>query len=127
MLRSAHFKALRNAGLPACLYPQRWRLLTVALLILVALAATAQEPGIVREGDRWRRDFYGSQPAAKRLRINAQGPVTLQAGPGTALTDSVRGSVRARSQAEARKVLMHYAVKLEMVGGRAVRTAPGGP
>src|SRR4051794_31541609 len=98
-----------------------------SLLALTALAATAQEPGIVREGDRWRRDFYGSQPAAKRLRINAQGPVTLQAGTGTALTYSVRVSVRARSEAEARKVLMHYAVKLEMVGGRAVLTAPGGP
>ena len=66
MLRSAHFRA-SNAGILAC-------------LVFLALAATAQEPGIVRDGDRWRRDFYGTQPAAKRLRINAHGPVTLQAG-----------------------------------------------
>src|SRR5882724_5307755 len=113
MLRSAHSK---NRAL-----------LALVTALATGLAATAQEPGIVRDGDRWRRDFYGTQPAAKRLRINAHGPVTLQAGTGTALTYSVRVSVRARSEAEARRVLSHYAVKLETVGGRAVLTAPGGP
>src|SRR4051812_3102871 len=124
MLRSAHFS---NAGLPACLYRKRRAFLCLTAAAFLALAATAQEPGIVREGDRWRRDFYGTQPAAKRLRINAHGPVTLQAGTGTSLTYSVRVSVRARTEAEARRVLSHYAVKLETIAGRAVLTAPGGP
>src|SRR5712672_3199193 len=98
MLRSAHFK-------------------TRALLALItALAAAAQEPGIVRDGDRWRRDFHGTSPAGRRLRINAHGPVTLQAGIGAALTYSVRVSVHARTEAEARRVLLRYAVKLETVG-----------
>src|SRR5882724_11791561 len=113
MLRSAHSK---NRAL-----------LALVTALATGLAATAQEPGIVRDGDRWRRDFYGTQPASKRLRINAHGPVTLQAGTGNSLTYSVRVSVQARTEAEARRVLLRYSVKLETVGGRDVLTAPGGP
>ena len=67
MLRSAHFSVR-------------------ALLALAAVAATAQQPRMVREGDRFRRDFYGTAPAARKLRINAHGPVTLQAGTGAAFS-----------------------------------------
>src|SRR4051812_23343298 len=110
MLRSVHSK--------------RHGLVRLTALVLVALGATAQDPPIVRDGDRWRRDFYGTTPAARRLRINAHGPVTLQAGSGPSITYSVRVTVRARSEAEARRVLQRYDVKLETVGGRAVLTAP---
>src|SRR5436190_16754500 len=111
MLRLAHFSARAISVLAA----------------LLSVAATAQQPNIVRDGDRWRRDFHGSAPARKRLRINAHGPVTLQAGTGSSLTYTVRVSVRARSEAEASRVLKRYEVKLEMMGDRAVLTAPGGP
>lgn len=99
--------------------------LVCALLALAAL--NAQQPGMVREGDRFRRDFYGSHPAARRLRINAHGPVTLQSGVGNTVAYSVSVSVRARSEAEARRVLEHYAVHVQTVGDRVVLTTPGGP
>jgi DUF4097 and DUF4098 domain-containing protein YvlB len=108
MLRSAHFSAR-------------------ALLALTAFAACAQQQRMVREGDRWRRDFYGTAPAGKRLRINAHGPVTLQAGTGKSLSYTVSVSVRARTEREAAQVLERYAIRLETVGDRVVLTAPGGP
>jgi DUF4097 and DUF4098 domain-containing protein YvlB len=97
------------------------------LLALVALGAVAQQPGVVREGDRWRRDFYGTAPAGKRLVIKANGPVTLRAGIGDSFSYSVGVSVYARTESEARSVLARYFVKVDTVGGRLVLTAPGGP
>jgi DUF4097 and DUF4098 domain-containing protein YvlB len=95
--------------------------------VLAVAAMSAQQTGVVRDGDRFRREFYGSHPAAKRLRINAHGPVTLQAGTDNTVSYNVSVSVRARSEAEARRVLERYAVRLETVGDRVVLTAPGGP
>jgi len=89
--------------------------------------ATAEQPGIVREGDRFRRDFYGSYPAARKLRINAHGPVTLEPATGSTVSYSVSVSVRARTEVEARRVLERYSVRVETVGDRVVLTAPGGP
>src|SRR2546423_137722 len=117
MLRLAHFRglALRTprrpipasaaaqgpSGRPPRVAPR----LAAGLAALLSVAATAQQPDIVRDGDRWRRDIHGSAPARHRLRINAHGPVTLQAGTGSTLTYTVRVSVRARSEAEASRVL----------------------
>src|SRR5437763_968117 len=95
-----------------------------ALGALAVWVAVAQQPKVMREGDRWRREFYGVAPAGKRLRVNAHGPVNLQAGTGTQITYSVSVRVRARSEAEAAKVLERYAPKLETSGGRMVLTAP---
>src|SRR5438445_13252538 len=106
MLRSAHF---------------RGRALT-ALAALLSVAATAQQPDIVRDGDRWRRDIHGSAPARKRLRINAHGPVTLQAGTGSTLTYTASASVRARSESEASRVLKRYEVTRDIVRDRAALT-----
>jgi hypothetical protein len=90
-------------------------------------ALRAQQPGIVREGNQFRRDFYGSHPAARKLRINAHGPVTLLAGTTSTVSYSVSVTVRARSETEARRVLERYAIRVETVGDRVVLTAPGGP
>jgi len=97
------------------------------VVALAALAAAAQQPGIVREGGRWRRDFHGTAPAVRKLRINAHGPVTLQAGAAKSFTYQVSVSVRARTEREAERVLSRYAVRTEVVGDRLVLTAPGGP
>jgi DUF4097 and DUF4098 domain-containing protein YvlB len=95
---------------------------------LIALAALQAQPaGLVREGDKFRRDFYGSAPSARRIRVNAHGPVTLQAGTSNTVSYSVSVTVRARSEAEARRTLERYAVRMETVGDRLVLTAPGGP
>src|SRR5690242_461368 len=123
MLRSAPFSQFRPEQ-PAngARLRRAWQGgLVCALLALAVL--NAQPPGMVREGDRFRRDFYGSHPAARRLRINAHGPVTLQSGAGSTVAYVVSVTVRARSEAEARRVLERYSVHAETVGDRVVLTA----
>ena len=112
MRRSEHFRA-------------------TAILLLLPLGAvpqTAPQPnGIVREGDRFVRDFYGVAPAGQRLRINAHGPVTVQGTADNNISYSVRLSVRARTEAEARSVMQRYNVRVNPQGEWVVLTAPGGP
>src|SRR5215831_4379161 len=74
-------------------------------LSLLPLLLLAQPSDFRRRGDSWEKNFYGSRPATNRLRINAHGPVTLQAGTGADISYTVRLSVRARTEAEARQVL----------------------
>ena len=106
--------------------PEDFKIL--AILLLLPLAAAPQQSGMVREGDRFVRDFYGSAPAARRLRINAHGPVTRAGGHGQPafLTRSIV-SVRARTEAEARSVMQRYSVRVAPQGEWVVLTAPGGP
>lgn len=108
MRRSVHFKA-------------------PAILLLLPLVAVPQSPGLQREGDRFARDFSGSAPAGRRLRINAHGPVTVQAGAAGSISYTVHLSVRARTEAEARKVMQRYNVRVTPQGEWVLLTAPGGP
>src|ERR1035441_10724542 len=100
---------------------------TVAILLLLPLAAVPQPSGLVREGDRFARDFQGTAPAGRSLRINAHGPVSVQAGAGNSITYTVHLSVRARTEAEARNVIERYNVRVTPQGEWVVITAPGGP
>src|ERR1035438_3992783 len=106
MRRSAHFR-------------------TPAILLLLPLVAAPQPAALSHEGDRFVRDFSGAVPAARRLRIDAHGPVTVQAGAANSISYTVHLSVRARTEAEARIVMQRYNVRLTPQGeiGRAhVRT-----
>jgi DUF4097 and DUF4098 domain-containing protein YvlB len=100
---------------------------TFAILLLLPLAAVPQQNGMVREGDRFVRDFSGSAPAGRRLRINAHGPVSVQAGAANSISYTVHLSVRARSESEARVVMQRYSVRVTPQGEWVVLTAPGGP
>src|SRR5438094_9430118 len=110
MLRLAHFSVYTALAL-----------LPVAALTQAGFTqppAFAQQT-LVREGDRWRRDFYGTVPVgpeARRLRVNAQGPVTVQAGLSNNvsrnLSFTVSVSVRARTEAEASRVFERYKVQV---------------
>ena len=100
---------------------------TLAILLLLPLAAVPQQTGIVREGDRFVRDFHGTAPAGRCLRINAHGPVSVQAGAAGGISYTVHLSVRARTEAEARSVMQHYNVRVAPQGEWVVLTAPGGP
>jgi len=108
MLRLAHFSAR-------------------ILAALAALAASAQQPRVVHEGDRWRKDFYGTGPARKRLLVKAHGPVTVLAGTGNSFSYTVAVAVHARTEKEAENVLARYSPKMEFVDNRMVLIAPGGP
>jgi hypothetical protein len=94
-------------------------------LALVSLGGDAQNALNCREG-RCVMTLYGTAPAAKRLRINGHGPVTLVGGVANELTYTVRVSVRARNEAEGRHALQTYAVKTINQGGWTVMTLPGG-
>jgi DUF4097 and DUF4098 domain-containing protein YvlB len=72
------------------------------------------------------RIISGSVPAAARLRVNANGPVTLEAGAGKNLTYSIRLTVNMRSEAEARRTLQRYAIRIQQQGAWTTLTAPGG-
>src|SRR5260370_21653327 len=84
----------------------------LAILLLLPGAALPQPSGLVRQGDRFVRDFSGSAPARRRLRINAHGPVSVQAGTGRSITYTVHLSVRARTEAEARTVMQRYNLRV---------------
>src|ERR1035438_5426959 len=89
---------------------------TLAILLLLPLVAVPQPGGLVRQGDRFVRDFYGTAPAGRRLRINAHGPVSVQAGAANAISYTVHLSVRARTEAEARTVMQHYNARVTPQG-----------
>src|SRR4051794_12875927 len=97
-----------------------------AILVLLPFGAVTQQNGLIREGDHFVREFSGSAPAGRRLRVNAHGPVKVQAGVANTLSYTVRVSVRARSEAEARDVIERYAVRVNPQGEWVVLTAPGG-
>jgi ribosomal protein S28E/S33 len=102
--------------------------LALALLPLLAVASAAfAQPALTREGDSWVRTFSGNGPAAPRLRVNANGPVTLQGGVSRNLSYQVKVSVKTRTAAEALRILERYAVRLAPQGDWQVLTAPGGP
>jgi DUF4097 and DUF4098 domain-containing protein YvlB len=89
--------------------------------------SVSQPAGVTRVGDRFVRDFSGNGPASRRLRINAHGPVTVQAGVSRNLQYTVRLTVQARTESEARAVLQHYSIRQETHGDTLVLTAPAGP
>jgi DUF4097 and DUF4098 domain-containing protein YvlB len=60
------------------------------------------------------------------LRINAHGPVTLEAGASGEVSYSVKVSVSARSEAEARRVLDVFRVRAASEREWTVLTVPGG-
>ncbi len=101
--------------------------LAVVVLTLVPLGMTQQ---VARENGHWVRTIRGTCATNARLRVNAHGPVTLEGGTANELTYTVKLSVSARgvrSEAEARRWLQQYAVRVESQGPWTVLTAPGSP
>jgi DUF4097 and DUF4098 domain-containing protein YvlB len=69
----------------------------------------------------------GAAPASTRLRVKAHGPVTLEAGTARDIAYTVRLTVTARTDAEARRIIQLYSVRIESGGPWTVLTTPGGP
>ena len=107
MRRSVHFK---GAGLAAWL---------VAALPMAVFA----QPVLVREGGRWVETLTGSVPAGVRLRASCQGPVHLEAGAAGDGNYTVRLSVAARTEAEARRILERSIVRVS--SGELAVISPG--
>ena len=93
-------------------------------LTLLPAAACAQ-PWLTREGDLWVRTFHETAPARPRLRINAHGPVTLEANVSAAFQFTVKVSVRARTREQARRMLENAGLRIERQNDWLVLTTPG--
>jgi DUF4097 and DUF4098 domain-containing protein YvlB len=100
--------------------------IAIALLSFsLPLTILGQQP-LKHEGESWVRTYTGSIPAAVRLRVNGHGPVTLTAGAGREIGYTVKVSVTARTEAEARRMLDRESIHAEVHGEWAVLTTPGG-
>src|SRR3954471_14454567 len=99
--------------------------LSSALAVLAALLPASAQQLVCKNG-KCERIIYGAAPAGSRLRVNAHGPVTLEGGVSKDLTYTIRLSVNARTEAEARHALQAYAVRVSTQGAWTVLTAPGG-
>ncbi len=96
-----------------------------AVLALLPLGGACQET-LEREPGGWAMTYRGSLPAAPRLRINGHGPVTLEGGTAATFVYSVRLSVAASSEADARRILGRAPLAVRR-GEGVTLTAPGGP
>src|SRR4051812_39075198 len=99
--------------------------LSSALAVIAALLPASAQQLTCKNG-KCERIIYGTAPVSGRLRVNAHGPVNLEAGVAKALTYTIRVSVDARSEVEARRLLERYAVRVTSQGPWTVLTAPGG-
>jgi len=96
------------------------------LLALLPLSGANQEAPLEREPGGWALTYRGNIPAARMLRINGHGPVTLEGGTSPTIVYTVRLSVAAGSEAEARGVLARAPLAVRR-GETVILTAPGGP
>jgi DUF4097 and DUF4098 domain-containing protein YvlB len=95
-------------------------------VLALALVAPASAQDLTCRNGQCERMIYGNAPAARRLRIRAHGPVTLEAGASNTLSYVVSVKVNARTEAEGRRTLQQFAVRAESRGGWTVVSMPGG-
>jgi hypothetical protein len=108
---------MRRSGLSSALA-------VLAGFLAALLPAAAQQ--LVCKNGKCERIISGAAPAGSRLRVNAHGPVTLEGGVSRDLTYTIRLSVDARTEAQGRRALQQYAVRVSTQGPWTVLTAPGG-
>ncbi|MFN7994686.1 MAG: hypothetical protein U0Q18_13850 [Bryobacteraceae bacterium] len=72
------------------------------------------EPALTREGAYWVQVLQGSEPLqpSTRIRINSRGSVLCEGVPNRDLSYSLRVRVKARSEAEARRLVRAFSVRL---------------
>src|SRR5258708_35303769 len=89
-----------------------------ALLLLLAGVAPAGDPGLRREGAFWVWTETGTQPTAPKgsIRINASGGVKVTGAAEDQIAYSVTRRVRARSESEARRVMVISRIRIAIQG-----------
>jgi DUF4097 and DUF4098 domain-containing protein YvlB len=98
----------------------------LALLLLLLPLTGRSQPDLKREGDGWVRVYSGTLPTCSRLRVIGHGPVAVDGG-SRAFSYSIRVSVNARSEAEARRILERLPMQIATQNDLVVLTAPNGP
>ena len=98
------------------------------LLVLAVLpVAVWSQPAVTCHRGQCIQTLTGQASIGQRLRVNAHGPVTLEAGVERQLKYTVRLVVQASSEAEARTIFDSHTVRVTKEGEWSVLTAPGGP
>ncbi|MGP8247579.1 MAG: hypothetical protein ACLQVN_24090 [Bryobacteraceae bacterium] len=106
---------------------RRWvHFSSVAGLLWLPVAGLCQAP-LEREAGGWARVYTAALAAAPKLRVLGHGPVTVDADASRKLEYTVRVSVAARSEAEARRILDAAPLRVATQGDWVVLAAPGGP
>jgi DUF4097 and DUF4098 domain-containing protein YvlB len=103
---------------------------TAALVLLLAGVAPAGDPGLRREGAFWVWTEFGGQPASPRgpIRITAPGGVKVTGAAEDRIAYAVTRRVRARSESEARQLMLTSRVVVAFYGkftAVRVESAPG--
>jgi hypothetical protein len=88
-------------------------------MALLTTAALAGEPALRREGPFWVAVEKGSQQVSPRgnIRIRTNGAVSVQGGTGNELSYVIVKRVKARSEAQARRLLSAYRVHMSRRAG----------
>ena len=91
----------------------------LGLLALLATAALAGEPALRREGPFWVVAENGSEQISPRgsIRIRTNGAVSVHGGAGNELSYAVVKRVKARSEAQARRLLSACRVRISPRAG----------
>ena len=135
MRRSGHFRGVEQAENRLLTRAARSRAATVrerlsraggaVAALAVALLALGPLAGQNRPTLR-TVTAGGSLPAAAKLRIDAGGPVTLEGGASQAIVYTVKASVYARSEGEARALLERSGIRAGLEGEWMVLTTASG-
>ena len=101
----------------------------LALVTALATIAYAGEPGLWRDGPFWVETAKGSEPVASRgnIRISAVGAVTIRGSASNELSYEIIKRVKARSEAEAGRLMSAYRVKVSHQGSWTYLVVRGGP
>lgn len=92
----------------------------VAMVLLFALAAAAQESRIYQEGGNWTRQINGTLSGARNLQIKVDlGAVIVRGGSQTGITYTIRNQSFAGSEQRARRDFDSYRVNVSLRGDTA--------
>jgi len=105
------------------------RVVQLALVTALATAAYAGEPNLRRDGAFWVETAKGTEPVPARgnIRIRTMGAVSIRGGASSDLSYEIVKRVKARSEAEALRLLSAYRVKLSHQGAWSYLAVQGGP
>jgi hypothetical protein len=96
-------------------------------LLWLPAGGFGQAPLEREPGGGWVRVYSATLAGAPKLRVVGHGPVTVDAGSSRNVVYTVRVSVAARSESEARRILDAAPVRVSTQGDWVVLAAPGGP
>jgi hypothetical protein len=108
---------MRRSGLSSALA-------VIAVALPTAVQTSAQQ--LTCKNGKCERIIYGSAPVGSKLRVNANGPVAIEGGVSKTMTYVVRMTVNMRTEAEARRALQAYTVRVNQQGQWTTLTTPGG-